>query len=57
MEIRDGKTYCEKCSKEVVVREKPGDVNKAELSHVLVDGHGHVVAERETTEGPWRKPE
>lgn len=57
MEIKNGKAFCEKCGREVVVTEKRGDVQKAELPYVLVDQSGHVLAERETKKEVWRNPE
>lgn len=52
--VNDAKAYCEKCGKDVVVKEKPGIASTVQLSYVLVDDLGHVVAERATKDEPWR---
>jgi hypothetical protein len=48
--------YCEKCGEDVPVKVKPGDVSTTQLPHVLVDDRGHVVAEGDTKDGPWKTP-
>jgi hypothetical protein len=46
--------HCEKCGRDVVVQEKPGDGGKAHLRHVLVDELGHTLAERIANDDTWR---
>jgi hypothetical protein len=46
---------CEKCGRNVPVKERPGDAGAAWLPRVLVGECGHVVAERPTKYEPWQK--
>jgi hypothetical protein len=56
IKVTDGKAYCEKCGKEVHVKEMKGEASTVQYRHVLVDASGHVVAERPTEAEPWRMP-
>ncbi len=55
IELKDGKTFCEKCGDVVAVKEKPGTVNTAQKPYVLVDDKGHVIAELSTKAECWEK--
>lgn len=58
-ELKDGKTYCDKCDKDVAVNEKKivedRLVGTARLPYALVGDCGHVIAERGTPQDPWQK--
>jgi hypothetical protein len=52
---KNGKAYCSQCSRDVEVREEKGDPNRDQKSFVLVDEHGHIIAERYTGTGAWNR--
>jgi hypothetical protein len=52
---KNGKAYCSQCSRDVEVREEKGDPNRDQKPFVLVDEHGHIIAERYTGTGAWNR--
>jgi len=55
IKLRNGKAYCSQCARDVDVREEKGDPNRDQKPFVLVDDHGHIIAERYTTAGAWNR--
>jgi len=55
IKLKNGKAYCSQCDREVEVREGKGDANRDQKPFVLVDEHGHVIAERYTSAGAWNR--
>jgi maltooligosyltrehalose trehalohydrolase len=48
IKLKNGKAYCSQCGRDVEVREEKGDPNRDQKPFVLVDEHGHIIAERAT---------
>jgi hypothetical protein len=55
IKLKNGKAHCSQCGRDVEVREEKGDPNLDQKPFVLVDEHGHIIAERYTSAGAWNR--